>query len=71
SSQSFAIVKLSRNPERDFKESMVEMIAENHILASKDLEDLLARYLSLNSDEYHGLIVKMFQQIWFDMYGPT
>ncbi|KAL6959750.1 Transcription repressor ofp1 [Sarracenia purpurea var. burkii] len=59
----FAIVKLSCDPERDFKESMVEMIVENSILASKDLEDLLARYLSLSSDEYHSLIVKTFQQI--------
>ncbi|KAL6993649.1 Transcription repressor ofp1 [Sarracenia purpurea var. burkii] len=66
---SFTIVKLLHDPKRNFKESMVEMIAENRILASKDLEDLLARYLSLNSDEYHSLIVKTFQQIWFDIYG--
>ncbi|KAF7825433.1 transcription repressor OFP1 [Senna tora] len=63
-SDSFAVVKASFNPQRDFRESMVEMIVENNIRASKDLEDLLACYLSLNSDEYHDLIIKVFKQIW-------
>ncbi|XP_059626390.1 transcription repressor OFP2 [Cornus florida] len=66
-SQSFAIVKSSFDPQRDFRESMMEMIVENNIRASKDLEELLACYLSLNSNEYHDLIVKAFEQIWFDM----
>lgn len=65
-SDSFAVVKASRNPGRDFKESMVEMIVENNIRGSKDLEELLACYLSLNSDEYHDLIINVFKQIWFD-----
>lgn len=63
---SFAVVKSSKNPQQDFKESMVEMIVEHNIKASKDLEELLACYLSLNSDEYHDLIIKVFKQIWFD-----
>ncbi|XP_022760956.1 transcription repressor OFP2-like [Durio zibethinus] len=66
-SDSFAVVKSSCDPQRDFRESMVEMIMENNIRASKDLEDLLACYLSLNSDEYHDLIIKVFKQIWSDM----
>ncbi|XP_061368521.1 transcription repressor OFP1-like [Gastrolobium bilobum] len=66
-SDSFAIVKSSFNPQRDFRESMVEMIVQNNIRTSKDLEDLLACYLSLNSDEYHDLIIKVFKQIWFDL----
>ncbi|KAL2330585.1 hypothetical protein Fmac_018166 [Flemingia macrophylla] len=66
-SDSFAIVKSSLNPERDFRESMAEMIVQNNIRTSKDLEDLLACYLSLNSDEYHDLIIKVFKQIWFDL----
>ena len=64
---SFAVVKSSFDPERDFRDSVVEMIVENNIRASKDLEELLACYLSLNSNEYHDLIVKAFEQIWFDM----
>ncbi|TKY56596.1 Transcription repressor OFP2 [Spatholobus suberectus] len=63
----FAVVKSSFDPQSDFRESMVEMIVENNIRASQDLEDLLACYLSLNSSEYHDLIVKAFEQIWFDM----
>ncbi|XP_018500816.2 LOW QUALITY PROTEIN: transcription repressor OFP2 [Pyrus x bretschneideri] len=66
-SDSFAIVKSSFDPQRDFRESMVEMIMENNIKASKDLEDLLACYLSLNSDEYHEMIIKVFKQIWIDL----
>ncbi|KAK1286676.1 hypothetical protein QJS10_CPB20g00135 [Acorus calamus] len=66
-SEGLAVVKASTDPQRDFRESMVEMIVENNIRASKDLEELLACYLSLNSDEYHDVIVKVFQQIWFDL----
>ncbi|MCE3216931.1 hypothetical protein HAX54_009490 [Datura stramonium] len=65
--ESFAVVKSSKDPYKDFKESMVEMIVENNIRASKDLEDLLACYLSLNSHQYHHLIIKVFKQIWFDI----
>ncbi|CAI9300977.1 unnamed protein product [Lactuca saligna] len=66
-SESFAIVKSSYDPQKDFMESMMEMIVENNIRASKDLEELLACYLSLNSDEYHDVIVKAFEQIWFSL----
>ncbi|KAK6279620.1 hypothetical protein POUND7_019887 [Theobroma cacao] len=66
-SDSFAVVKSSFDPQRDFRDSMVEMIMENNIRASKDLEDLLACYLSLNADEYHDVIIKVFKQIWFDL----
>ncbi|KAL5582869.1 hypothetical protein UlMin_015311 [Ulmus minor] len=66
-SESFAVVKSSIDPQGDFRDSMVEMIVENNIRASNDLEELLACYLSLNSKEYHDHIVKAFEQIWFDM----
>lgn len=61
------IVKRSADPRRDFKESMVDMIVENDIRRPRDLEELLACYLSLNSDEYHDLIVKVFEEIWVDL----
>ncbi|KAF4375600.1 hypothetical protein G4B88_015135, partial [Cannabis sativa] len=66
-SESFAVVKSSVDPQSDFRESMAEMIVENNIRGTKDLEELLACYLSLNSKEYHDIIVKAFEQIWFDM----
>lgn len=65
-SDSMVVVKTSVDPGKDFKESMMEMIMENNIKSSKDLEDLLACYLSLNSDEYHELIIEVFKQIWFE-----
>ncbi|KAB2050605.1 hypothetical protein ES319_A13G257900v1 [Gossypium barbadense] len=65
--ESLAVVKSSLDPQRDFRDSMVEMIVENNIRSSKELEDLLACYLSLNSNQYHDLIIKAFEQIWFDM----
>lgn len=65
--RSRAVVKASVDPKRDFKESMEEMIAENKIRATKDLEELLACYLCLNSDEYHAIIINVFKQIWLDL----
>ncbi|KAL4312396.1 hypothetical protein GQ457_01G035620 [Hibiscus cannabinus] len=65
--ESLAVVKSSLDPQRDFRESMVEMILEKNITTSKELEDLLACYLSLNSDEYHEVIINVFKQIWFDL----
>jgi uncharacterized protein (TIGR01568 family) len=62
--ESFAVVKSSRDPRRDFRESMEEMIAENGIRTAADLEDLLACYLALNGTEYHDLIVDVFEHIW-------
>jgi uncharacterized protein (TIGR01568 family) len=63
-SDSYLVVKHSRNPEKDFMESMVEMVVEKNIVSLKDLEELLACYLSLNSREYQDVIVKVFQKIW-------
>ncbi|XP_073028011.1 transcription repressor OFP3-like [Primulina eburnea] len=66
-SESFAMVKASFDPQKDFRDSMKEMIVENNIRASRELEELLACYLSLNSSQYHDLIIKAFEQIWFTM----
>ncbi|XP_043702160.1 transcription repressor OFP5 [Telopea speciosissima] len=65
--ESFAVVKCSFDPEKDFRDSMVEMISENQIKRLEEFEELLACYLSLNSDEYHDLIIKVFKQVWFDL----
>ncbi|PRQ29256.1 putative transcription factor OFP family [Rosa chinensis] len=64
---SFAVVKCSFDPQQDFRDSMVEMIVEKKITRPDDLEELLACYLTLNSDEYHDLIIKVFRQVWFDL----
>ncbi|CAN8295234.1 unnamed protein product [Cochlearia groenlandica] len=67
---SFAVIKSSVDPKKDFRESMVEMIEENNIIATQDLEDLLACYLSLNPNEYHDLIIKVFVQVWLEVINP-
>ncbi|KAI3456108.1 hypothetical protein Pfo_012771 [Paulownia fortunei] len=66
---SFAEVKSSFNPQQDFRDSMVEMITEKGIRGPEALEELLACYLTLNCDGYHDLIIKVFQQVWFELSG--
>lgn len=63
-SSSCCIVKSTFDPQKDLRESMMEMIVENNIRSSKDLEKLLACYLSLNSNNYHDTIIKAFEEIW-------
>ncbi|XP_068667154.1 transcription repressor OFP5-like [Aristolochia californica] len=65
--ESFAVVKSSVDPQKDFRDSMVEMIAEKEIGRPEELESLLACYLSLNPSEFHDVIVKVFRQVWFDL----
>ncbi|KAK8928949.1 hypothetical protein KSP39_PZI017480 [Platanthera zijinensis] len=65
--KSFVVVKSSSDPEKDFRESMEEMIVENKLCSLRELEELLGCYLALNSTEYHHLIVKVFKQIWFHL----
>ncbi|XP_051133758.1 uncharacterized protein LOC127253290 [Andrographis paniculata] len=60
---SFAVVKSSYDPQRDFRESMVEMIREQGLWRPQDLEELLTCYLTLNDDDYHDLIIKVFRQV--------
>ncbi|XP_020243743.1 transcription repressor OFP4-like [Asparagus officinalis] len=65
--QGFAMVKSSSEPQKEFRESMMEMIKENGLVTVKDLEELLECYLCLNSKEYHSVIVEVFEEIWFDI----
>ena len=65
--ESFAVVKCSFDPQKDFTDSMIEMIMEKGISQPEELEELLACYLTLNSDEYHDLIIKVFRQVWFGL----
>lgn len=66
---SVAIVKESIDPDKDFKESMMEMIIEHKMSTKEEFEQLLACYLSLNPGTYHELIAKVFEQIWFEITG--
>jgi uncharacterized protein (TIGR01568 family) len=65
--EGLAVVRRTRDPQRAFRESMVEMIASGEgPAAPEELERLLACYLSLNADEHHDCIVKVFRQVWFE-----
>lgn len=64
---SFAIVKTSYDPQKDFRESMMEMIKEKELRKPEELEELLACYLTLNCDGFHDLIVNVFRQVWFEL----
>ncbi|KDP38487.1 hypothetical protein JCGZ_04412 [Jatropha curcas] len=62
--ESMAVVKKSENPYEDFKRSMLEMILEKQMFEARDLEELLHCFLSLNSRQYHGVIIEAFSEIW-------
>ncbi|KAK6932738.1 Ovate protein family, C-terminal [Dillenia turbinata] len=65
--ESCAVVKCSFDPQQDFRDSMMEMITEKSIRRPEEMEELLACYLTLNSDAYHDLIIKVFRQVWFEL----
>ncbi|KAL8044862.1 hypothetical protein ABFX02_08G074000 [Erythranthe guttata] len=69
--ESFAVVKRSENPYEDFKNSMMDMITEKQMFDHRDLEQLLQCFLSLNSGNYHGIIVQVFSDIWNDIFSPA
>ncbi|KAG7542315.1 Ovate protein family C-terminal [Arabidopsis thaliana x Arabidopsis arenosa] len=64
--ESFAVVKCSSDPQKDFRDSMIEMIMENGINHPEELKELLVCYLRLNTDEYHEMIISVFQQVHND-----
>ncbi|KAK6133220.1 hypothetical protein DH2020_033056 [Rehmannia glutinosa] len=53
-----AMEKSSYDPREDFRESMVEMIAANKIREAKDLRRLLNYYVTMNSEEFRGVILE-------------
>lgn len=67
--ESVAVVQKSEDPYEDFKRSMLEMILEKQMFEAKDLEQLLQCFLSLNSRQYHGIIVEAFTEIWETLFG--
>lgn len=63
-----AMVKTSHDPREDFRESIVEMIMTNRIQETNDLRNLLNYYLSMNSDEYHGIILEVFHEVCTNLF---
>ncbi|KAI0497324.1 hypothetical protein KFK09_020547 [Dendrobium nobile] len=68
--ESVPVVKETSEPYADFRESMVQMIVENDLYAWDDLNDLLHRFLSLNSPRHHNLILHAFADLWSGVFSP-
>jgi uncharacterized protein (TIGR01568 family) len=64
-----AVVKRSRDPYSDFRESMVEMIVGRQVFGAAELERLLRSYLSLNAPRFHPVILQAFSDIWVVLHG--
>ncbi|XP_062181418.1 transcription repressor OFP7-like [Phragmites australis] len=64
-----AVVKRSRDPYGDFRESMVEMILRRQVFGAAELERLLRSYLSLNAPRLHPVILQAFSDIWVVLHG--
>ncbi|KAL5574984.1 hypothetical protein UlMin_017632 [Ulmus minor] len=62
-----AVVKDSKDPYRDFKHSMKQMIVEKEIYSKDELQELLHCFLDLNSPSHRDIIVKAFTEIWNDV----
>ncbi|KAL3650833.1 hypothetical protein CASFOL_007236 [Castilleja foliolosa] len=59
----YAVEKRTSDPYGDFRESMVEMIIEKQIFGADDLDRLFFCFLSLNNEDYHGIIFDVFSEI--------
>ncbi|OIW16540.1 hypothetical protein TanjilG_00049 [Lupinus angustifolius] len=64
-----AVEKDSEDPYLDFKHSMLQMILENEIYSKDDLRELLNCFLQLNSPNHHGIIVRVFTEIWNGIFS--
>lgn len=62
------VVESSYDPYNDFRESMIEMIVDQDIHETSDLEELLQCYLALNESEYHEVIVDVFMDVWHELF---
>lgn len=71
--ETVALEKDSDDPYLDFRQSMLGMILEKQIYSKDDLKELLNCFLQLNSPYYHGTIVRVFTEIWNEVYSikPT
>ena len=63
-----AMEKCSYDPREDFRESMMEMITANRLQDAKDLRGLLNYYISMNSSEYHSLILEVFHEVCTNLF---
>ncbi|CDP04454.1 unnamed protein product [Coffea canephora] len=58
-----AMEKSSYDPREDFRESIEQMITANRIYEPRDLRRLLNYYVSMNSEDYQGVILEVFHEV--------
>ncbi|KAJ0808706.1 putative transcription factor OFP family [Helianthus annuus] len=63
-----AMEKSSYNLRQDFRDSMMEMITTNRISDPKDLRRLLNCYISMNSEEFHSVILEVFHEVCSNLF---
>lgn len=63
-----ATEKSSYDPREDFRESVEEMIVTNRIREAKDLRRLLNYYLTMNSEDFRGMILEVFHDVCTDLF---
>ncbi|GJN35758.1 hypothetical protein PR202_gb24562 [Eleusine coracana subsp. coracana] len=64
-----AVVKRSRDPYGDFRESMVQVIVGRQVFGAAELEGLLDSYMALNAPCLHPVILQAFSDIWLVLHG--
>ncbi|KAJ4746551.1 transcription repressor [Rhynchospora pubera] len=69
--ESIVVVKESDDPLDDFKKSMLQMIVENEIASKDEMEELLHRFLLLNSLENHNVIIRAFTELWEEVLSEV
>ncbi|KAL2455012.1 transcription repressor OFP7-like [Forsythia ovata] len=69
--ESFVVEKRSADPYEDFKKSMLEMILEKQMFDANELDQLVLCFLSLNSRQYHAVILKAFVEIWEELFSGS
>ncbi|KAG2371544.1 hypothetical protein LR48_Vigan05g165000 [Vigna angularis] len=65
---SVAVEKDSKDPHKDFRESMLQMIFQRQIFTKTDLQDLLECFLRLNAACHHQVIVQAFMEICHETF---
>ncbi|XP_027927854.1 transcription repressor OFP4-like [Vigna unguiculata] len=63
-----AVEKDSKDPHKDFRESMLQMIFQRQIFTKTDLQDLLECFLRLNAADNYQVIVQAFMEICHETF---
>ncbi|XP_057457692.1 transcription repressor OFP6-like [Lotus japonicus] len=65
---SIAIEKDSKDPHKDFRHSMLQMIFEREIYSESELQQLLECFLQLNAPCHHHIIIQAFIEICEEIF---